>query len=356
MEPPEAESAAGLAMRQALRSAVGLPPTMQRVLFGAPPKNDRGAPLDEGTHALLSAMERAGRPRLEDLGAERARVVYRRANELFDVAGPALHSVERRSLPGPAGRLRATLFRPREGTLPVLLYFHGGGFVIGSTEEYRGFLSRLARATDVVVVGVDYRLAPEAPFPAALEDGVAAFRWVLENAGELGVDPEQVVIGGDSAGANLSAVVCQEQIEMGGVLPRRQLLIYPRTDTRGGYGSLKHFAEGYYLTAPTMKWFTECYLGPTRDREDPRVSPLLYPRKGELPETTVVTAGFDPLRDEGEAYARALREAGVSVRVQSFDRLVHGFITMGGVVPAAKIAVDDIAAGLHLDLSSIRTR
>ncbi|MFU8804483.1 MAG: alpha/beta hydrolase [Bradymonadaceae bacterium] len=342
MKPSEASSPLGRAMRQALRAVVRTPAPLAHQLFGEPPRNDRGAPLDLQCHVLLRMMAATNSPRLEELGAIEAREVYRRANQTFDLAPGTRCVVENHKVPGPAGELSARIYRPRSGTLPALVFYHGGGFVVGCLESYDGFCRAFAERADCSVISIDYRLAPEAPFPAAVEDSVAAFGWVIKHAVELELDASRIAVGGDSAGANLAAVVCQQMLANGQPTPAHQLLIYPKTDQTTRYPSRDLFAEGFYLTGPLVDWFTQCYLGDSHD-PDCRHSPALFDDLESLPPTTVVTAGFDPLRDDGEAYAGCLRTAGVPVVEQRFDQLVHGFISMGGIIAAAAWAVADIA-------------
>jgi acetyl esterase len=234
-----------------------------------------------------------------------------------------------------AGR-PARRYRPEgEGQWPVLVYFHGGGFVIGDLDTHDQTCRRLCRGADVEVLSVDYRLAPEHPFPAGLEDALAAVLWAAaENGGP-------VAVGGDSAGAALATVCAQE-------LPDRvaaQLLIYPTTDPFGDHPSRIENATGYFLDQPTMEWFFTHYVGAGADlrEDDPRISPLRGNLEAIAP-ALVVTAEFDPLRDEGEAYAARLAEAGVEVDATRYDGMIHGFVDMGPFSPAAALAVEDVLA------------
>ena len=336
-------------MRQSLRAAVRTPEPLARRLFGEPPKNDCGAPLDRQVHILLQMMDNVGSPKLEELGAYEARQVYRRANQTFDLAPCEMHSVEDRQIVGPGGDIGLRIYRPVVGELPGVVFYHGGGFVIGDLDGYDGFCRAFAERTGCLVVSVDYRLAPEHPFPAAVDDCVQAFRWVRANAGELNVDREQIAVAGDSAGANLATVVCQQQIVADEPTPARQLLLYPKVDQQGDYPCRKLFGHGFFLTDDMICWFSQCYLKEA-DKSDPRASPIVFDRLGEMPPAMIVTAGFDPLRDEGEVYAARLGDAGVDVSYRCQDELVHGFITMGGIVDAAAQAVADIAEEFRCQL------
>lgn len=383
MKPAEPHTLVGRLMRQSLRSAVRMPPAAATRLFGEPPRNDRGAPLDAQLHVMLEMIATTGSPRLEELGAAEARAIYRRASQSFDLDPRPMRLVEERRCPGPAGEIPIRIYRPDlsghhaarlggpAGDLPpACVFFHGGGFVVGCPDTYDGFCRALARLAGCVVLSVDYRLAPEHPFPGPVDDCVAAFRWIHANATRLGIDPERIVVAGDSAGANLATVVCQQQIVDGDRLPVHQLLIYPSTDFHTVYASRELFCDGFYLTRSLMEWFASCYTGsvsaeapvvestvvespvaesPAADPLDPRLSPLHFDALHAMPAATVITAGFDPLRDEGEAYVRRLDEAGVSVAARSFDQLTHGFVSMGGIVDAAAHAVVDTAVELgHL--------
>jgi acetyl esterase len=203
----------------------------------------------------------------------------------------------------------------------------------------------------VHVLAVEYRLAPEAPYPAALEDALAAFAWACAQAGALGADPACIAVGGDSAGGNLAAVVAQVTARSGGPVPAAQLLLYPVLDRSTERASLGHFAEGFFLTREEISWYQQHYTG-GRSPEDPRISPLRAHDLSGLPPAVVVTAGFDPLRDEGEAYAHALAQAGSRVTLRRFDGLIHGFANMGGLSPACRAAVIEVAGMLKATLEN----
>ena len=250
-------------------------------------------------------------------------------------------SVEGVAVPGPAGPLRARVYRPQgPGAAPTVVLFHGGGWVVGDLDTHDNMARSICRDCSAVVVSVDYRLAPEAPFPAALEDALAATRWVASRLAELGGD-QRLAVAGDSAGGNLAAVVAQRLRDEGGPAVVGQFLVYPATDMAGDYPSRRENGEGYFLDLPTMRWFTGHYAPDSRLHTDPRLSPLRHPDLSGLPPAVVVTAEYDPLRDEGEAYAAALADAGVPVTLRRFDQMVHGFIDMGAFSPGARAAVDE---------------
>ncbi|HEY3140465.1 MAG TPA: alpha/beta hydrolase, partial [Acidimicrobiales bacterium] len=263
-------------------------------------------------------------------------------------------SVVDRTFPGPAGDLPIRIYVPhevagdRDGVgAPGLIYLHGGGWVIGNLETHDTTVRALAQAAGVVAISVDYRLAPESPFPAAIDDALAAVRWVVDNAAELGVDPSRLAIGGDSAGGNLTAVVCQRLRDTGPEI-RFQLLVYPATDLRMGFPSIDENAEGYFLTKEAMEWFSHHYLG-DHDPADPLVSPFCAPDAAlsGLPPGLTITAEFDPLRDEGEAYAQRLRAAGVDMTATRYDGVIHGFFSMRDMVPDGGTAIDEAGAALR---------
>jgi acetyl esterase len=264
--------------------------------------------------------------------------------------GPAVAQVLDRSLPGPGGPLPVRVYRPAgagSAPLPALVYFHGGGFVLCNLDSHDGACRGLANAAGCAVVSVDYRLAPEHRFPAAPEDCYAATRFVAENAAALGLDPRRLAIGGDSAGGNLTAVVALMARDRGGPPLRFQLLIYPVTDCNFETRSYRENAEGYFLTAKQMRWFWEHYLSEPGEAALPYASPLRAEKLGGLPPALVITAEYDPLRDEGEAWAARLREAGVPVTLSRYDGMIHGFFSMAHVVDRARDAQAEAGAALR---------
>jgi acetyl esterase len=308
-------------------------------------------PLDPATAGVLQLMAASGAPSMSAGTPEQARAGFRLLT--VDLRDPAtlapVRSVEALVLPGPAGELAARVYRPHaDNPLPTILFFHGGGFVIGDLDTHEDHCRLLAAEVGAVVLAVEYRLAPEHPFPAAYEDCLAAVRWAGEHVGEIGGDAAGLVVAGDSAGGNLAAAVALA-VRDGGPELAAQLLIYPGTDFRDGDAHLSRAenGEGLFLTAEDMRWFGDAYVPDPADRTDPRASVLLAPDLSGAAPAVVLTGEYDPLRDEGEAYAAALQAAGVRVDLRRYDGLIHGFFGMGPVSPAAAAAVADACQALR---------
>jgi acetyl esterase len=256
--------------------------------------------------------------------------------------------VENRTLPGPGGEIPVRIYWPKGGEpRGVLVFFHGGGWVLCDLDSHDGTCRALTQGAGCVTVSVDYRLAPEHRFPAAPEDCYAATRWAAENANALGADASQLAIGGDSAGGNLTAAVALMARERGGPRLVHQLMVYPVTDMAFQTASFKENARGYMLTDEAMVWFREQYLARAADARNPLASPLLAPDLSGLPPATVITAEFDPLRDEGEAYAARLRQAGIPVDVRRYDGVIHGFFGMPELLSQAREALAQAAGNLR---------
>jgi acetyl esterase len=255
--------------------------------------------------------------------------------------------VEDRTIPGPAGDLPIRVYAPAgDGPRPVLVWYHGGGWVIGSIDTHDGLCRELADAVGCVVVSVEYRLAPEHRFPCAVEDARAALEWVHAHAREIGADPDRVALGGDSAGGHLAAVTALAARDAG--LPVVfQVLVYPALEYEFERPSMIENAEGYMLTTSAMRWFYGHYLNDPSEGEDWRVSPIRHDRLGGVAPAFVVTAEFDPLRDQGRAYADALAAAGVPVTSTTYDGVFHGFFSMSVLIERSKVAVDDASALLR---------
>ena len=269
-------------------------------------------------------------------------------NLLPAIPGDPMSEVRDLKVAGADGDLGARLYRPsEEPDLPLLVFFHGGGFVMGNLDTHDNLCRSLARQTEAVVVSVAYRLAPEHPFPAAPLDCYAATCWLVEHAAELRVDGSRLAVAGDSAGGNLALAVSRLAAQGKGPKISYQCLFYPVTDAGCDSQSFEEFAESYLLSAKAMRWFWQQYLQEDGQADDPLASPLRAESLAGLPPTTLFTAGFDPLRDEGEALAECLREAGVSVRVQRYEGMIHGFISMAPFVEGAAQALSDAAADLR---------
>jgi acetyl esterase len=303
--------------------------------------SDATTGLDPRVRAALEAQGPVPEYRTLEIGALRATFAEQAARV------PKLNNPVARVEDRAIGSVPIRIYSPAgSAPFPALVFLHGGGWVVGDLETHDQVCRSIASRGEAVVVAVHYRLAPETPFPGALEDGAAAIRWTAEHARELGVDPKRISVGGDSAGGNLAAALALESRD-GRVPPlARQLLIYPVTDASWDTDSYREFASGYGLTRANMIWFWEVYLGKAGRADDPRVSPLRADLRGVAP-ALVLSAEFDVLRDEGERYAARLHEAGVPVRCIRYRGLNHGFIRMGAVYPQADRALTDLAQALR---------
>jgi acetyl esterase len=347
----------------ALHAVFALPQPLRRLIAGPPVRRD-GLELALDAQLLLRMLA------LSDTSLTKGTAVEARAHlELTRdlVAGPALTGVRTRDLdipssdgagdPGsPSGPVPARLYEPVNlpAGSPLLIYFHGGGWVIGSVETHDATCRYLARNAHVRVLSVGYRLAPEHPFPAAADDAFTAFRFATRNADALGADASAIAVGGDSAGANLAASVCLQAMK-NGARPVFQLLFYPVTDMTTRRRSRDVFADGFFLTDDDMTWFVDHYCPDVGQRGDPRLSVLLAEDLRGLPPAYVVTAGFDPLRDEGNAFADRLREAGVPVVKRQHDDLIHGFVSFLNLGARFREAVAEAAGALRTGLA-LRSR
>jgi acetyl esterase len=346
--------------RRVVRWACGLSPRASRIVFGRPPTVD-GQTMSTETHALLSLAKLAGS---EGFFSGRevadARATARYEARVLERRPPIqMASVRDLELPGPGGALPARLYLPPspEHAAPagLLVYFHGGGWVLGDIDMYEEPCRFLAAASGCSVLSVGYRLAPEHPFPEPLEDAWAAFEWAVANAASLGADPARIGVGGDSAGANMAAVVSRRALEEGGPKPAMQLLFYPVTDANWDTRSRRLFADGYILTKPDVEKFEAAYLPPGTDATDQRISILRCPDLHGQPPTYLATAGFDPLRDEGEAYGMRLRECGVRVAMRRHPGLIHTFVNQTTISATARGAMLEAAGAVRLGLAAPAT-
>ena len=307
-------------------------------------------PIDPMLLAVLEAFPM----QFDDLGsmtAQEVRALFEQGNP---PPGEDVASVEDLKVPGPDGPLPVRVYRPDGAAVPapVVVFFHGGGWVLGSIATHDATCRGLANRTGAVYVSVDYRLAPEHPYPAAPEDCYAATCWVADHAADLGVDPGRLAVAGDSAGGNLAAVVCQMARDRSGPAIAFQLLIYPVTDLDfDRWPSMEENADGPLLTREGMDWFARHYVGTLPFTGDPYAAPIRAADLSGLPPAYVATAGHDPLRDEGAGYAEALAAAGVTVGYDNFATMIHGFVGFADVVPAAGEARDRIAAALAAGLA-----
>lgn len=310
--------------------------------------------LHPQTQALLRLIEEKAFPPTHTLTPDQARQFYLQRKTFTQPAPPEVGAVRELEARGADGPVPVRYYRPAGSAagdvLPVLMYFHGGGWVIGDLETHDVLCRQLCNQSGCAVVSVHYRLAPESRFPAAFDDALAATRWVHAQAASLQVDPQRIAVGGDSAGGNLAAAVAIAAREAGDLPLAFQLLIYPATDQRRGAPSHTTNGQGYLLTKESMDYYHDHYLGGASHDLDWRASPLLHEDLSRLPPALVLIAGFDPLRDEGMQYADKLSAAGTRATLVNFERQVHGFITMGKVLDEANVAVQLCATQLKVSL------
>ncbi len=308
-------------------------------------------PLDWQIRAFLELFERGEALAFHALGVEKARRAI--AEQSIPLGPPQpVAAVEDRSIPGPDGEVTVRIYRPYDPVpAGALVYFHGGGWVLGSIATHDAVCRALTNAAGCVTVSVEYRLAPEHKFPAGLEDCFAATGWVVENAENLGLRAPKVAVGGDSAGGNLAACVALKARELGGPQIAAQLLIYPVIDDSLDTPSYEAFGQGYFLTRADMEWFWNLYVKDPSDRDNPLCCPSKAKSVDGLPPALIVTAEFDPLRDEAEQYAQRLKAAGVPVTLKRYDGMIHGFFRLGHLVERARCAVKEVGELLRLALT-----
>jgi acetyl esterase len=336
-----------------VRGLAALPHGVLRLLIGRSVERD-GQRLDIESQLGLRLLALARAPELERSTVPEARA--RVATDAQTFKGPTLEvaTVSDVVVQGGEHPFGARLYVPEGASEPgpLLVYFHGGGFVVCDLDTHDNVSRFLARQAGVRVLSVDYRLAPEHPFPAPIDDALAAFRFAVEHAGELGADPARIAVGGDSAGGNLAAGVARLASADGGSAPAFQLLFYPWLDLVSERPSYALFGEGFYLTRSDLHWYRDHYLSDETQAADPRCSPLAAEQLSGVAPAYIAVAGFDPLRDDGEDYARRLREAGVSVALRRHSGLIHGFANTVAIGHAAREAVLEAAGALRMALAA----
>lgn len=340
----EIEYTRGIPFRLASKLLAMPDPLIQR--FAGDPVEVSGRTLNRSVQLLLAISEKLDRNALVHGTVEQRRRELSRTAAIGMPRATHLHVVNR-AIPGPESDLPVRIYRPfgLGATPPAIVFYHGGGWVVGDLDTHDGSCRALAMSSGCVVISVDYRLAPEHRFPAAPRDCLAAYIWVVANAADLSIDPRAVAVAGDSAGGNLAAVVAQQARGTEVAPPVAQGLIYPSTDFRMRTRSIDLFADGFLLTKESMVWFRDTYLPEGTPIEDPDVSPLLCEDVSGVSPAWIWTAGFDPLRDEGRAYAERLDEAGVVTHYRCYDDQVHGFFGMG-VLPGGLEIIEEMGAHL----------
>lgn len=341
-----------------LRALHELPSEAQLFLSGKPQIIIDGHTLDPHLQLLLKLRALRTNEPLEALTPDLARQRIRRDTRILSGPPIPVASVRDLTIETAHGPIRARHYQTEEagGPHPLMVFFHGGGFVLGNIDTHDAPARALCHYGGMHVLSVDYRLAPEHPFPAALEDAYAAITWAQKNAKNLNADPDRIVVCGDSAGGNLAAGAIQELIADGHRKPCLQILIYPCVHYNCTLPSRDLFGEDFYLTRDYLEWFSNHYLSPDVDTDDPKVSPLLFKNLEHLPPALVVTAAFDPLRDEAEAYAKALQDAGVPSVLRRMPGMIHGFINLIGVNDSCRHAVIEIAGAARALLATTNSK
>jgi len=333
---------------RAARLLFSLPAALQVRLSGRPPVVVGDCTLHPQMQLLLALRDRWRGAVIAELTPEVARANFRKDTATIGGRPIAVGDVADLTIDTGHGTIGARHYAPAgNGPRPLLVYYHGGGFVLGDLDGHDNLCRRICRDAAIHVLSVDYRLAPEHRFPAAVDDAVAAFRFACANADALGALPEKIAVGGDSAGGNLAAVVAQQAKATAGPMPCAQVLLYPALDRTVARPSLDLFREGFLIGRADIEWYHLHYTGSAAPQADPAQHPLLARDLAGLPPALIATAGFDPLRDEGEAYAEALGEAGVPVVLKRFGGLLHGFASMATISPACDAALAEIVAGLR---------
>ncbi len=300
--------------------------------------------------ARLDDAKEADAPPLNELPLDEARAGLDAIPKNYGVAPKDVAAIDKVAIPGPGGEIDTRIVRPNnagDGPLPILIYYHGGGWVLGHVESHMREARYYADGAKCIVVHPGYRLAPESRFPAAVDDCYAVLEWVHQNAGSFGGDPSRIAVGGDSAGGNLAAVIALMARDQNGPAICLQMLVYPVTDTYQETESYETRGEGYFLTKDLMTWFIDSYLNDPAERDDFRASPIRAKDFSNLPPALVTTGGYDPLNDEGEAYARKLEAAGIEVEYINYPGQIHGFVSMAGVIDEGREFMDLATASLR---------
>jgi acetyl esterase len=303
-------------------------------------------PLDPLVKGFLDQMQAAPGPKMSEAGAPAAREIFVALMQLVGPKDVPVGKTENLTVPGPAGAIPIRVYTPvaaGRDPLPALIYYHGGGFVIGNIETHDGLCRMMANEGAFRVISVDYRLAPECKYPAAIDDAFAALAWVQSNAADIGVDANRIAVGGDSAGGALAAQVALLAKTKGALPLACQMLLFPVTQVGEETSSLREFAVGYFLEKETLDWFYDSYLPDGVDKSDPKISPLRARDLAGLPPAYVMLGGYDPLHDEGAQYADRLRAAGVKVTVADYPSMVHCFVYMQSFLPQAHEALASAA-------------
>jgi acetyl esterase len=301
--------------------------------------------MDPQTKAILDMMATQESKPLSETSPAEFREQYRTSSEMMDGTDIEIDSVEDRTIPGPDGEIPVRIYRPVSSgsdSLPILVFYHGGGWVIGDLDTHDAACRHICGDAGIIVMAVDYRLAPENPFPAPIEDAIAAVSWVEENAAEIGADATKIAVGGDSAGGNLAAVVCHHMRDTDGTNIVYQMLWYPGVGQEEGKtsSSMEEFASGFLLQKETMDWFEAHYGGGRDISGEPQYAIIRADNCSNLPPALLLTAGFDPLQDDGQSYGRKMQAAGVAVDFAHFESTIHGFLTMGRAIPVAVEALE----------------
>ncbi|WP_288901469.1 alpha/beta hydrolase [uncultured Sneathiella sp.] len=324
-----------------------LPESFFSLCYGLKPIIIDGQKLNNKARLLCDIDRKTATP-VRDTPVETTRANMERLAGALAGKKPRLKAIRDIEIPGDFGPIAARLYKPTDDpSLPVLVYYHGGGYIRGSLHSHEGLCARLAKYGGFAVLSVDYRLAPENRFPAAVDDAIAAFDWTVQQGADYGLDPAKVAVGGDSSGGCLAAAVAQQAKLRGGAMPFFQMLLYPSLDAHLTAKSYQLFEDGFFLTYDRIRDYRDMYLNNASERDDYRASPLLNPDLAGLPPALIITAGFDPLRDEAESYGKALQAAGVGVGTVRFPSMVHGFMSMTAILPQAEKAVHQAADALR---------